>query len=180
MKSLLAAVALAVLSAPLAAAPSAEPIPLGILSDAATPTAYRLDLTILPDNERFTGHTEIDVTLKGATGSLYMHGRDLKVTSAVAKIGGKTVAATYSQVEDSGVVRLDFASSLPAGKATLIFDYDAAFGDSPAGLYRIKVADQYYAWTQFQSIDARATFPSFDQPGYKTPFTVSLTTKPGY
>ena len=182
MKKLLAAVALAAMATTSlsAAAPTAEPIPLGILSDTATPTAYRLDLTILPDNERFTGHAEIDVTLKGATRSLYMHGRDLKVTSAVAKIGGKTVAATYSQVEDSGVVRLDFASSLPAGKATLIFDYDAAFGDSPAGLYRVKVADQYYAWTQFQSIDARATFPSFDQPGYKTPFTVSLTTKPGY
>ncbi|MDO9490255.1 MAG: M1 family aminopeptidase, partial [Sphingomonadaceae bacterium] len=39
--------------------------------------------------------------------------------------------------------------------------------------------DQHYAWTQFQSIDARAAFPSFDQPGYKTPFTVSLTTTAG-
>ena len=181
MKKLLAAVALAALSTALpAAAPTAEPIPLGILSDAATPTAYRLDLTVIPENERFTGHTEIDVTLKSATPSLYFHGRNLKVTSAVAKVGGRTIRATYSQVEDSGVARLDFASALPAGKATLLFDYDAPFGDSPAGLYRIKVADQWYAWTQFQSIDARAAFPSFDQPGYKTPFTVSLTTRPGH
>ncbi|KRB86480.1 peptidase M1 [Sphingomonas sp. Root710] len=181
MKNLLAAVALAALSTALpAAAPIAEPVPLGILSDAATPSAYRLDLTVLPDQERFSGHTEIDVTLRGATSSLYLHGRELKVSSAVAKVGGKTVKAVYSQVESTGVARLDFASPLPAGKATLVFDYDAAFGDSPAGLYRIKVGEQWYAWTQFQSIDARAAFPGFDQPGYKTPFTVSLTTKPGY
>ena len=181
MKSLLATLALAVLSAPLTAAtPVADPIPLGILSNAATPTAYRLDLTVLPENERFSGHAEIDVTLKDKTSSLYLHGRDLKVTNAVARVGHKTVKAAYSQVEDSGVARLDFAGVLPAGKATLVFDYDAPFGDSPAGLYRVKVADQWYAWTQFQSIDARAAFPGFDQPGYKTPFTVSLTTRPGH
>lgn len=181
MKKLLAATAWAALSTsfPAAAAP-AEPIPLGILSDAATPSAYRLDLTIIPENERFSGHAEIDVTLRNTTSSLFMHGRDLRIGSAIAKAGGKTVKASYTQVEDSGVVRLDFASPLPAGQATLIFDYDAAFGDSPAGLYRIKVGDQWYAWTQFQSIDARAAFPSFDQPGYKTPFTVSLTTRPGH
>ena len=187
MKKLLAAVALAALSAPLVAAapapapaPSAEAIPLGILPDAATPSAYRLDLTILPENGRFSGHAEIDVTLKGVTRSLFLHARDLKVSRVVAMVGGKTVAATYAQVEDTGVARLDFASPLPAGKATLLFDYDAAYGDGPAGLYRIKVGQHYYAWTQFQSIDARAAFPGFDQPGYKTPFTVSLTTRPGY
>ncbi|MBD3759734.1 M1 family metallopeptidase [Rhizorhabdus sp.] len=194
MKKLLAAVALAALSISLsapfsaaaapatpAAAPDVGPIPLGILSDAATPTAYRIDLTVLPDNPRFTGHAEIDATVKTATRSLYLHGRDLTVTRVVAKAGGRTIPANYAQVEESGVARLDFASALPAGKVTLVFDYDAPFGDSAAtGLYRVKVADQYYAWTQFQSIDARAAFPGFDQPGYKTPFTVSLTTKPGH
>lgn len=180
MKTLLAAVALAALSTALpAAAPTSEPVPVGILSDAATPSAYRLDLTIIPDQERFSGHAEIDVTLKGATSSLYLHGRDLKVAGTVAKVGGKTIKAAYSEVDSTGVARLDFAKVLPAGKATLVFDYDAPFGDSPAGIYRIKVGEQWYVWTQFQSIDARAAFPSFDQPGYKTPFTVSLTTKPG-
>jgi len=184
MKRLLA-VALATLSAPLTAAaaltaaPAAEPIPLGILSDAAMPLAYRIDLTVLPEKERFTGHVEIDVTVKAATRSLYLHGRDLHIGAVAARVGGRTIPAHYSQVEDSGVAQLIFDGVLPTGKATLLFDYDAAFGDSAAGLYRIKVADQWYAWTQFESIDARAAFPGFDQPGYKTPFTVSLTTRPG-
>ena len=41
-----------------------EDIPRGILPDVATPLAYRLDLTVVPERERFSGHVEIDVQLK--------------------------------------------------------------------------------------------------------------------
>ena len=159
---------------------AAENYPQGKLPDAATPTAYRLDLTVVPDEPRFSGHVEIDVDVKAATRSLFIHGRELNVSKAAALSGKQKIPAKYSELDQLGVARLDFDKELPAGKATLVFDYDAPFGDGPAGLYRIKVGDDWYSWTQFESIDARAAFPSFDEPGYKTPFTVSLTTKPGY
>lgn len=175
------------LAAPALAAPPAEtPItadpaaPKGKLPDQAQPTAYRLDLRILPDQSRFSGHAEIDLLVRADTKSLYLHGRDLKIAKATVLIGGKAVPAKWVQVDKTGTARLDFATTLPAGKTTLAFDYDAPFGDSPAGLYRIKVGDDWYSWTQFESIDARAAFPSFDEPGFKTPFTISITTKPGF
>jgi len=178
---LAAAIALAPAAAFAAApAPTEGPVPQGKLPDVATPTAYRLDLTVLPDQDRFSGHAEIDVTLKKPTRSLYMHGRDLKVTTALARVAGASMPISYTQVDPLGVVRLDFPKTLPAGRVTLAFDYTAPFGNGPSGLYHIKVGDQWYAWTQFESIDARAAYPGFDQPGYKTPFTVTLTTAPGF
>jgi hypothetical protein len=161
---------------PVAADPAA---PKGKLSDAARPPAYRLAFVIDPDQPRFSGHDEIDAVIRAPMRKLYLHGRDLTVAGVMAKVGGRTIPGTYTQVDPTGVVRLDFAATLPAGAVTLVFDYDGAFGENASGLYRVKVKDKWYSWTQFESIDARAAYPSFDEPGFKTPFTISVTTRPG-
>ncbi|MFS0773792.1 M1 family metallopeptidase [Sphingomonas sp. 1P08PE] len=180
MRAFLSAACLSLLSTTAAIAQTTDPAaPRGRLSDAARPTAYRIDMTIDPARPRFSGHDEIDAVVKAPVRSLYLHGRDLKVTRAVAMVAGKPIRATWTQVDTTGVVRLDFASTVPAGAVTLAFDYSGAFGDSPSGLYRVKVGEDWYSWTQFESIDARAAFPSFDEPGFKTPFTISITTRPG-
>nr|WP_184003290.1 M1 family metallopeptidase [Stakelama sediminis] len=161
-------------------AQTAQTLPTGKLPDTAAPTAYRLSLTILPSQQRFSGHTSIDVDVKRTTTMLYMHGRDLKVSKATAIIGGQTFPVSFKQLTPLGLARLDFGRRVQPGKVTLNFTYTAPFGTGAAGLYHVKVGDQWYSWTQFESIDARAAFPSFDEPGFKTPFTVSLTTKPGF
>ena len=153
--------------------------PKGKLPDTAAPTAYTLDLTILPDQPRFTGHVEIDVDVKTPTRKLYMDGRNLQVSKAVAIVGDASVPSTWTQVDPTGVARLDFPTVLPAGRIRLVFDYQGTFGDTPSGLYHIQVGEQWYSWSQFESIDARAAYPSFDEPGFKTPFTISITTRPG-
>ncbi|MBS0477655.1 MAG: M1 family metallopeptidase, partial [Proteobacteria bacterium] len=169
----------------LAEAPSIAPAPVlsappkGPLTDAVKPSAYRLDLTVNPDNERFSGKVEIDAMLKASSTFVDLHGRDLGIKKAVATAAGKTYVGTWTQVDPTGVARLTFAEPLPAGPVTFAFDYDAAFESGPAGMFRVKVGDDWYSWTQFESIDARAAFPSFDQPGFKQPFTVTLRTKPG-
>ena len=155
------------------------PVLPGKLSDAARPAAYRIDLTVDPNQERFTGKVEIDAVLKSSARFIDLHGRDLKMRSAVAVAGGRRVPARYFELDSTGVARLVFAEPLPAGLVTLQFEYDAAFNSGPAGMFRVKVGDDWYSWTQFQSIDARAAFPGFDEPGFKVPFTVTLRTLPG-
>ncbi|MCK9541206.1 MAG: M1 family metallopeptidase [Novosphingobium sp.] len=156
-------------------------VPLGELADAVAPAAYRLDFTIDPAQEQFSGRTEIDVTLKGQPlASFYLHGRNLSVGKVMARVDGREVAGRWTQVDDSGVARLDFEKPLPAGRlVTLAFDYRGTMNDGPFGLFRANVAGQWYGWSQFQSIDARAAFPSFDQPSFKTPFTLTVRTPPG-
>jgi aminopeptidase N len=167
--------------APVAAAEAARslaPVPPGRLTDAVRPLGYRIDLTVNPDLERFSGKVEIDAMLKRNSRFIDLHGRELNMTSAVAVVNGQRNPARYFELDPSGVARLTFDRTLPAGPVTLQFEYDAPFSNSPAGMFRVKVGDDWYSWTQFQSIDARAAFPGFDEPGFKVPFNVTLRTKP--
>lgn len=166
-------------AAPARAALEVPPVPAGKLTGQVQPQAYRLDLSIDPAQERFSGKTEIDAALKVASRTIDLHWRDLAIHSVEVLAGGKVLTPTWQQLDATGVGRLTFAEPVPAGPATFRFAYNAAFQTAPAGLFRVKVADQWYAWTQLQSIDGRGVFPSFDEPGFKTPFTVTLRTPPG-
>lgn len=167
-------------ASPTAANAVADPAaPRGRLPDAARPLAYRLDLTVLPEAERFTGHAEIDTQVTRASRSLYLHGLDLAVTRVTATAGGRTFAARYTQVDPTGVARLDFDAPLAPGRVTLTFDYTAPFRTGSEGLYHAKVGEDWYAWTQMEPIDARRMFPGFDEPGFKVPFSVAITARAG-
>jgi aminopeptidase N len=162
------------------AARAASPTPLGappvgLLPEGIKPTAYRLDLTVDPSKARFAGHTEIDAQLTRPTASIYLHGNGLKVSRVLVTAGNTTLIAHYTQVADNGVARIDFPKRMPAGALTLKFDYTAAFRMEDEGLFHAKVGQEWYAWTQMEPIDARRMFPGFDQPGFKTPFSVTVT-----
>jgi len=152
---------------------------MGKLSDAVTPLSYRLDLTVDAAQERFSGKVEIDARLKASASTIALHGRNLAMHRAVAIAGGNTLAGTWKQADPTGVALLTFASPLPAGPVTLAFEFDAAFNQNPSGLFRTQVGYDWYAWSQFESIDARSAFPCFDDPRFKVPFTVTLRTPPG-
>ncbi len=170
----------AALAEPVSAPPAAQgEVPQGKLPATVVPLAYRLDLTVDPARDRFSGTVEIDARLAVASSTIFLHGRNLAMRRTVATVNGKAIAGTWREADPTGVAALTFAAPLPAGPVTFAFAYDAPFNDGPAGMFRVKVGEEWYSWSQFQSIDARAAFPSFDEPGFRTPFAVTLRTRPG-
>lgn len=160
------------------AACSVKPAPRpgvdGRLPADVTPLSYSLTLSIDPRQERFSGETGIKVRLAKPTQSFWIHGKDLKVVSAtVTPKDGAAITAEYADKGD-GLALVTLSKRAPAGEATLSFVYDAPFNDNAAGLYHTRSEGEAYAVTQFQAIDARRAFPSFDQPEFKTPFNVTI------
>jgi len=149
-------------------------VPLGRLPEQVIPSAYRLDLDVDPAQPRFNGHAEIDAVLAQPSTVIYLHGNGLRVKNARIRAGAKSYQARYSLVDPLGVARLDLSGAAPAGPITLYFDYSGELRHTPDGLYHAKVGGAWYAWTQMEAIDARRVFPGFDEPRFKTPFSITV------
>lgn len=154
--------------------------PIAQLPRTVVPQSYVLDFTIDPKAEYFSGHAEIDLVLKERGRKLYMHGADLHVSSAyLITADGAKVRARYREVLNSGVAQVDLERAAGPGAAKLVIKYTARFNENLAGLYRVRAGGAWYAMTQFEPTDARRAFPGFDEPAFKTPFTVSITAPAG-
>ena len=148
----------------------------GRLPTDVTPTAYALDIRIVPSEERFDGSSEISVTLSEPRNRVWLHGTELTVTEAVAVTAqGEEWPGEWSGGEgEDSFSSLSFDRVLPAGDYTLRIAYSAAFDDGLDSLYSVAVDEDHYAFTQMEPLAARRAFPCFDEPHFKTPFDVTL------
>ncbi|HEY4116375.1 MAG TPA: hypothetical protein VGM56_00915, partial [Byssovorax sp.] len=164
----------AVAAPPLAARIPETPPPKGELSSVAKPTHYALTLDVRPERDRFSGVADVEVDLASAASTVWMHAQDLSVRRASVRVSGRDIAAKLEQVDPSGVAALRIAEPIGPGHVTVHVEYDAPWGKNLQGMYKVVNGGHAYAFTQFESVYARKVFPSFDQPGLKTPFDVTL------
>lgn len=164
-----------------AAANSAEAPPLTRLPQWAVPESYDLSIKSDPDKPGYSGTVTIAVDLKKASNYLWLHGKDLKVSSVTItdaaghRHTGKYDGAVTKDAEQAGVARVDFGSMLQPQKIKLEFEFTAPYNKTLQGYYKVVFAGNAYAMTQMEPISARLAFPCFDEPGFKAPLTLSLT-----
>ncbi|HEY3521106.1 MAG TPA: M1 family metallopeptidase [Rhodanobacteraceae bacterium] len=158
-------------------ASAGEAPPLETLPGWAVPQSYRLDLRGDPEQPGYSGTVTIAVDLKKASDHLWLHGKDLKVSSVtITDANGKSHGGKYVQADaDAGVARIDFGSTLQPQKLSLKIAWQAPYNQTLEGFYKVEFAGNAYAMTQMEPISARYAFPCFDQPGFKTPFDIVLT-----
>jgi len=149
------------------------------LPSGVTPTAYQLALTVDPNQERHQGEVGIDVTITQPGTVIRLNAAEITVTSARLELGGKTYVAR-ARIRNSDLMDLEFDTPYPAGQGLLTVAFSGRLEDKDSqGLFRQKEGGDWYAFTQFESISARRAFPGFDEPGWKVPWTLSLTIPQG-
>ncbi len=144
------------------------------LGDDVRPVRYRLDLTIVPQQDTFTGKIDIDLDVRKPTDIVWLNARGLTFDKAELTAGGRTEAA---KAQTSGTEFAGFAaaSPIPAGPAHLRIEYHGDFNKLGSdGLFKEQDAGTWYVYTQFESIDARKAFPCFDEPSFKVPWQLTV------
>jgi len=149
--------------------------PTGRLPTGVRPLAYKFELLLDPRADDFSGDVAIDVNLDAPTRRIWLHGKGLVVSKAIATTAaGNVVAGDYAEVLKSGVSAISFAEELPAGVITLQLQYSGDFDRNLAGLFKVEEQGEPYVLAKSESIQARAYLPGFDEPGLKATFDISL------
>jgi len=140
------------------------------LSQDVRPTRYSVELTAIPAAKTFSGVVDIDVTLEKPASLIWLNANDLTIQQA--SLNSRAVIAE-SGGED--VIALRLPADVPAGPAKIHIAYQGKIStNSSAGLFQGDDAGTAYLFTQFEELDARRTFPCFDQPDFKTPWQLTL------
>lgn len=164
--------------------PAPPPRADGRLPALARPLRYALRLDVDPRKDSFSGSEDVLLDVLEPTAHLVLDARGETIERATLDVGGvklalrPTARASHGALEPDELV-LSADRVVPKGRATLSLAYEAPFGRTLAGLYRATDAGDTYAFTQFEATDARRAFPCFDEPGYKTPYDVTLTVPTG-
>jgi len=150
------------------------PPKLRLPADVASPERYRAELTVVPDQDTFNGTIEIDLRFAKPTTLLWLNAEKLTIKEASLRIGREKLAAVVlaAPQDFAGFV---FPHPVGPGGATLRISYDGIIDrKGSAGIFQVKYGERWYVFTQFESTDARRAFPCFDEPGYKTPWQLTL------
>ncbi len=172
---------------PEAPAPVATPEPLatGRLPPLARPTRYALSLTLDPRRDEYTGEVRIEVEVPSPTRAIVLHARGLTIATATVMSGERAVTADHSTRHAAGGREADeelvltTAEPIAAGRARLDMRFSGSFSPDLRGAFHVRSGDDWYAFSDFEPTDARRAFPCFDEPSFKVPVELTITTPEG-
>src|SRR3954451_24158698 len=177
--------------APTATAPALPPldqrdIPTQ-LPKTVRPVQYALN--IRPDAEKlaFAGTATIDVDVLQEVREITLNAVDMqfgKVTLAPLTGGASRMEASgVHSDDDEQTATIAFSSKIPTGRYRLTIDYRGKiYQQAPAFFaldYDSAAGRKRALFTQFEAPDARRFFPSWDEPRFRTPYTLSVTVPAG-
>lgn len=142
------------------------------------PSYYKIILR--PDLESFTfsGEEIIDLHIEEPSNEITLHANELEIFGAFILNGQKEISAQKISLDaDLEIAILKFPQKI-SGKSKLKIIFTGILNDKMRGFYRSRYVvdgeEQYLATTQFESTDARRSFPCFDEPSQKAIFDVTL------
>ena len=150
------------------------------LPDMVTPKSYRIDMKIDPQRDGMSGTVAIDVTVNESEDRIWIHAKEMTIKAArIDYKNGSSKDLTFTAVPlseaPSGVAYLTSDGDIPAGDGVITLEYETPYNQNLNSAYQVRRGEDAYIVTQFEPLGAREAFPSFDEPKFKVPFTLSIT-----
>jgi aminopeptidase N len=148
-----------------------------VLPTDVVPTHY--SLAVIPDaaHMSFTGSVQIDLDVKQATRQIQLNSANLEFGKVSLSGSDETPNEVFDGKQE--VVTLSFKQPVSVGHHVLSIDYSGKINQHASGLfvldYDTPSGKKRALFTQFENSDARRFVPSWDEPGVKSTFTLTVT-----
>lgn len=157
-----------------AAVPALTP---GGLPTTVVPSAYRISVDTDMKALVLSGHEEIDLTVSRPVGQIVLNQAGLKLESA--SVDGTALQISQDETAQTATLSVPVPGQVPAGRHVLSIRYSGPIPQTPNGIYYDDYRDQKgrrkrMLVTQFEVADARRMFPSWDEPGLKATYQLSV------
>ena len=151
--------------------------PLGRLGHDVVPVSQSIALELDPRQPSYTGSVDIVLEVRKPLRSFRFHAEalDLLQLYLTRPESSSRPIRLKAEAKDGALVEGAAEQEIPKGRHTLHIDFKNNFDTRANGLYRLKVQGTWYAFTQFEAIEAREAFPCWDEPAFKIPYRMTVT-----
>ena len=143
------------------------------------PTFEAIKLNLDARKPGYTGSAHIELRVNSATDSFQFHSEGITLRRVTLRSAKAIVPSTHAAAGPA-VATVRVRSPLKPGAYTLDIDFTNKFSTQAQGLYRLETGGESYCFTQFESDDARKSFPCWDEPSFKIPYQLTLTVPKGH
>ena len=148
------------------------------LDRSVLPEHYRLILNFDPRTNRLRGSVDIQIRLQAPKSKIVLHAAGPKIGKVSAWVNNRELKARLLPGINGGI-GIEFAEPIPVGRAVLKLNFESPVDEGNTGIFRLREAGAWYAFSHFEPMGARQSFPCFDQPDLKAPFAITIKTPKG-
>ena len=147
----------------------------------AIPNRYEIDLDIDLENFEYSGKETIYIEVVDDSTEIQLNSLGIDIVNAfVENDEGIHIDASVNYINEEEKIALSFEEIVKAGDWKLYINFNATIVDDLRGFYRSSFKnedneDVWIATTQFEPTAARMAFPCWDEPEYKSIFSITLT-----
>ncbi len=154
----------------------------GRLLKSVLPERYALTLTLDPQAERFGGQAVLTLRVRQPVAFIVLHAKDLQARRA--QLGERRLVVTPDEATQTWTLTPEDGAPIAAGAHRLEIDYDGKVRENGSGLFvaphRALGQPARMLATQLEAVYARAVFPAFDEPAFRSIFELTVRAPAGY
>ncbi|MFP3214930.1 MAG: M1 family peptidase, partial [Candidatus Micrarchaeota archaeon] len=141
------------------------------------PIKYRLRIYPNANSKKFSGSVEIYIQIIGSSNKIVLNAKELEIKSAEVISNGSSQIPKVKLDKEKQELILELDKPVKKN-AVIKIEYVGIHNEELYGFYLSKYKmngkEETLLTTQFESSDARAAFPCFDNPSMKAVFELTL------